>query len=357
MDSPLKGNNLKILFVCSAREWGGNEKWSTMAMNELEKQGHSVSILLRNPLLGKKFGKPWLFAPFITAFDPFTFLITFFILLFKRPDAIVSTKKAEYFVLGVLSRLFRIRHILRLGIVRDLDSGWRRFVYTRLNEGIIVNAKRTKDNFLKYDFVDQDRIKLIYNGIPEIKTGSVPERKDSRLNIVSVGTLTPRKGFHLLFDALASLPEDVRKGIRLTIVGSGLMKAELNKQIKDLKLEDSVDMAGFQSDPVPFLQTADIFALVSENEGISNALLEGMMLGLPVLTTLSGGTEEFLVDNKNGFAVEREAVAIARRMEELYGRRAELPAIGAAGTETVKEFFSLSRMGREVEAFLETPRD
>ncbi|MDC7235683.1 MAG: glycosyltransferase [Spirochaetales bacterium] len=348
---------MKILFVCSAREWGGNEKWSTMAMNELEGQGHSVRILLRNPLLAGKFGKPWFFSPFLTPFDPFTFLTAFFILLFWRPDAVVSTKKAEYFILGVLTRLFRIRHILRLGIVRDLDSTWRRFVYTRLNEGIIVNARRTKDNFLKYDFVDQEKIRLIYNGIPEIQTGNPPERTDSRLNIVSVGTLTPRKGFHLLFDALASLGEDIRKDIKLTIVGSGLMKTELMRQIKDLGIEDSVEMAGFQSDPVPFLQKADLFALVSENEGISNALLEGMMLGLPVLTTLSGGTEEFLVDNTNGYAVEREVQPIARRMEELYRKKDELAAVGAEGQKTVKEFFSLSRMGREVEAFLETPRD
>ena len=348
----LKEQFLKILFVCSARIWGGNEKWSGMAMSELEKQGHTVRILLRNPLLGKQFGQKWFFAPFVTAFDPFSFLISFFILLFWRPDAVVSTKRAEYFVLGCLTRLFKIRHILRLGIVRDLDTTWKRFVYTRLNEGIIVNARRTKDNFQKYDFVDQDKIRLIYNGIPELEIPSVPERRDNRFRIVSVGILSPRKGFHLLIEALAVLPEEVRKDIALTIVGNGLMKPELAKLIKDLDLEGSVELAGFQSNPVPFLLQSDLFALISENEGISNALLEAMMLELPVLTTFSGGTEEFLKDGENGFAVDRDVTALAGRIEELYRSRASLPAIGAAGCGTVKEFFSLSRMGREVEAFL-----
>ncbi len=85
---------MKILFVCSARVWGGNEKWSTMAMAELTRQGHDVRILLRNPLLGKNFGRRWFWAPFITAFCPFSFIASFFILLFWRPDAVVSTKRA-----------------------------------------------------------------------------------------------------------------------------------------------------------------------------------------------------------------------------------------------------------------------
>jgi glycosyltransferase involved in cell wall biosynthesis len=355
MECQVEGNQLKILFVCSAREWGGNEKWSSMTMSELQKQGHTVFMLLRNPFLAKRFGRtlPWTFAPFITPFDPFSFLIAFFLLLLKRPDVIVSTKKAEYFVLGILSRIFRIRHILRLGIVRDLDTPWKRFVYTRLNEGIIVNASRTKENFEQYDFVDQSKIKLIYNGIPEITAPKAVPRADDRFRIVSVGTLTPRKGFHLLIEAMASLPEELSRQIHLTIVGTGLMKKELQKQIIDLHMEDQVSLAGFQSDPIPFLVDADLFALVSENEGISNALLEAMMLGLPVLTTLSGGTAEFMEDNVHGFLVDRDAFVIRRRLEELLARRDSLQEVGKTGQSRVKEFFSLSRMGREVADFLE----
>ena len=327
-----------------------------MAMEELRQRGHSVSILLRNPFLAKKFARggrlPWVFAPFLTAFDPFSFLIAFLTLLIKRPDAVVSTKRAEYFILGVLTRLFGIRHILRLGIVRDLDTSWKRFVYTRLNEGIIVNARRTKDNFQKYDFVDQDKIRLIYNGIPELKRQPVPPREDGLFRIVSVGTLTPRKGFHILIDALSRLKEEDRARIRLTVVGAGLMKGELQKQIRDLDLEDRVELAGFHSDPVPYLLSSDLFALVSENEGISNALLEAMMLGVPSLTTPSGGTAEFMKDGENGYLVERSAEAVAERLTALLAEPGGMSAVGEAGCEAVKEFFSLDRMGREVEAFL-----
>ena len=349
---------MKILFVCSARTWGGNEKWSSMAMEELRNQGHSVSILLRNPFLAKKFSRggklPWIFAPFITAFDPFSFLIAFLTLLIKRPDAVVSTKRAEYFILGVMTRLFRIRHILRLGIVRDLDTGWKRFVYTRLNEGIIVNARRTKDNFEKYDFVDQKKIRLIYNGIPELKRQDVPARQDDLFRIVSVGTLTPRKGFHILIDAISRLEEPQRSRVHLTVVGAGLMKGELQKQIRELHLEEQVELAGFHSDPVPFLLSSDLFALVSENEGISNALLEAMMLGIPSLTTASGGTAEFMRDGENGYLVERSAEDVAERLAVLLGVQKSMDALGRAGCEAVKEFFSLERMGREVEAFLKS---
>ncbi len=355
---------MKILFVCSARSWGGNEKWSSMAMGELQKQGHQVRIMLRNPFLSKRFGKavPWHFAPFITPFDPLSFLFGCILLAWYRPDAVISTKKAEYFIFGVLTRLFRIRHILRLGIVRDLDTPWKRFVYTRLNEGIIVNARRTKENFLKYDFVDQEKIRLIYNGIPEnqredpagVKSHNVLS-SEPVFRIVSVGTLTPRKGFHILIGALAALEQDLREKVRLTIVGSGLMKKELEDLIREKKLEGSVILAGYQKDPGPFLKEADLFALVSENEGISNALLEAMILGLPVLTTPSGGTAEFMENNRNGLLVDREVSAVSSRLEEILNDPGKLQNIGLEGRNTVKEFFSLEKMGREVARFLSGP--
>ena len=351
---------MKILFVCSARSWGGNEKWSSMAMGELQRQGHSVHIMLRNPLLSKRFGKavPWHFAPFLTAFDPFSFLLGLLLMIRYRPDAVISTKKAEYFTFGLLTRLFRVRHILRLGIVRDLDTRWKRFVYTRLNEGIIVNAKRTKVNFEKYEFVDLEKIRLIYNGIPESSTAETVDKSSSEekdFRIVSVGTLTPRKGFHILIEAIHKLPEELRRTTRLTVVGSGIMKKELESLIRDKGLEESVTLAGYQRDPSSFLRESDLFALISENEGISNALLEAMIMGLPVLTTPSGGTAEFMVDGENGCLVERETEAVAARLESILQNRDDLKTVGKAGQARVREFFSLEKMGREVAAFLKGP--
>lgn len=327
-------------------------------MAELQRQGHSVHIMLRNPVLSKRFGKsiPWHFAPFITPFDPISFLLGLILLLWYRPDAVISTKKAEYFTFGLLTRIFKIRHILRLGIVRDLDSGWRRFVYTQLNEGIIVNARRTKVNFEKYDFVDQKKIRLIYNGIPESsiseKTETRPKNSDDLFRIVSVGTLTPRKGFHILIEALSLLSKELQKKIQLTIVGNGIMKKELETLIKEKGLGESVFLAGYLKDPSPVLKESDLFALVSENEGISNALLEAMIMGLPVITTVSGGTAEFMTDRQNGCLVKRDAPEIADRLKEILGDETALTTVGLAGQKTVREFFSLERMGRELASFL-----
>jgi len=350
---------MNILFVCSARKWGGNEKWSSMAMAELKKQGHTVHIMLRNPFLSPRFGKdiPWHFAPFITPFDPLSFLLGALLLRRFRPDAVISTKKAEYFTFGVLCRLRKIRHILRLGIVRDIDSSWKKLVYTKLNDGIIVNASRTKKNFLKYDFVDQEKIRLIYNGIPESGQPAEerPSSKEDSLRLISVGTLTPRKGFHILIEALTLVPEEIRQRLSLTIVGNGLMKKELDSLIREKELTDRVHLAGYHSDPSVLLKESDMFVLASENEGISNALLEAMILGLPVLTTPSGGTAEFMEDNANGYLVDRDAEAIAQRLTELVKQKEKTAAVGLAGRETVKTFFSLERMGKEVESFLEGP--
>jgi glycosyltransferase involved in cell wall biosynthesis len=93
--------------------------------------------------------------------------------------------------------------------------------------------------------------------------------------------------------------------------------------------------------------------MLSDKEGISNALLEAMSFGVPVLTTDAGGAGEFVVDGDNGFLVERDASAVAKRLTQILSLPADrLRNTGENGTDTVRRLFDMNTMVNELESFL-----
>jgi glycosyltransferase involved in cell wall biosynthesis len=111
-------------------------------------------------------------------------------------------------------------------------------------------------------------------------------------------------------------------------------------------------LRGHQLDPTPYLVASQLFVLLSSNEGISNALLEAMALGIPVLTTRAGGHTEFLCDGDNGYLVNsRRPQEVTDKLKAILqdGRREQ---VGARGCQTVRDQFRLDSMGAELERFL-----
>jgi glycosyltransferase involved in cell wall biosynthesis len=136
--------------------------------------------------------------------------------------------------------------------------------------------------------------------------------------------------------------------VRLEIVGDG-KKAERQRVlygIRDLGLERTVRLRG----PLPpaevreVLQEADVFLLASVSEGISNAALEAMSCGTPVVTTDCGGMCEAVTDGVEGFVVPvRDPEAMAAALERL-AREAELrESMGRAARERAEREFTLER--------------
>ena len=80
---------------------------------------------------------------------------------------------------------------------------------------------------------------------------------------------------------------------QLTILGQGTLRDSLVQKSAVLGLEDCVTFSGFQSNPYPFLQNADVFVLTSSYEGLPNALLEALALGTPAVSVnCPGGVSE-----------------------------------------------------------------
>jgi len=352
---PASTKKKQILFICSAKNWGGNEKWTAMAMAGLMKS-HDVFFLGAHQGPLEMFGTVTrsFRAPFKSIFDLRTLKTIQDIVIDHNIDVIVSTKRMEYFLAGLVAKKLKVRHVLRLGIVRDMKYPfWSKLVYFKLNNGIIVNADRIKQNLRKYPYFEKHPIATIYNGIiGNPPTGSI-QRGNGIFTIVSTGMLTQRKGFHILIEAISMLPESERKKVQLYILGEGPKKESLAKLIHDLKLDGHITIAGFCKNTVDYLQQTDLFTLISDNEGISNAVIEAMYYGVPVMSTEAGGASEFIENGINGYLIERDARSIADLLQELMNsEKRNLAAVGKKGQSTVAALFNMEKMNRDIEKFL-----
>jgi glycosyltransferase involved in cell wall biosynthesis len=345
---------MNILFICSAKTWGGNEKWVSLAMKGL-KGKHNVFFLGRKPELHKRFGADILafWAPFRSVFDGKSKRIIERIVKQKSIDVIISTKRKEYFLAGLVSRTLGIKHFLRLGIVRKMRFPfWHRLIYGKLNDGIIVNAHRIKSCLLKYAWLKHHPIKVIYNGMDVISTPIEPVSDNEWFSIVSTGMLTKRKGFHILIEAVSLLPSELQRKLRLYILGKGREEHRLKQLISKRGVEGIVHLEGF-CDPMEWLGKADLFCLLSQNEGISNALLEAMACRIPVLTTNAGGASEFIKSGENGFLVKYDVRMVTEQLAGLMKMSSDrLKLTGKRGEKTVQALFDTDRMSDEVEMFL-----
>ena len=177
---------------------------------------------------------------------------------------------------------------------------------------IAANSQGLKELALKTS--PSQEINVIYNGIDVSEFYPDFNKIDNNeLRIVCVSRLIERKGIRYLINAIGKLKYN---NIKLIIVGEGNQEEELRKLAIELKISDSVDFKGYiNHDRISDIyKRCDIFILPSLNEGMSNALLEAMGTGLPVIATDTGGTHE-LIDG-NGIIVpmgDSNAIAEAIR--------------------------------------------
>ena len=163
------------------------------------------------------------------------------------------------------------------------------------SEGLRQLAKKTTPD------ID---IKIIHNGVDCREFVPAQNRRpEKRYRLVCVSRLIGRKGIDDLITALPKIKAKLGK-VELTLVGEGNLKEELQALAESQGVSDDIRWLGYvdhSSLPEIYVQ-ADLFVLPSYFEGMSNALLEAMASGLPVVVTNTGGTGE-LVD-ENGLVIE-----------------------------------------------------
>ena len=167
----------------------------------------------------------------------------------------------------------------------------------------IVAVSTDMASWLKNEFPAATRkITVVENGVDAAFLAVFNARRNRVLHppvLVCAGSLIPRKGHRVLLRALARC---TGLAWRLQLAGEGPEHAELARLAIELGLADRIEFSGeLPPDAMPaFLANADLFILPSFSEGRSNALLEAMASGLPVVASNIDGVTELIEDDRTG---------------------------------------------------------
>ncbi|MGB7512154.1 MAG: glycosyltransferase [Pelodictyon phaeoclathratiforme] len=347
---------MNILFMNSARTWGGTEKWTLMAAEAIAKS-HKTFLIYRREIIGERFTIPRFQLPCLSHIDPYTLIRLVQIIRKEKIELIIPTKRKDYVLAGLASRICGIKNILRLGIVRPLKIPIvHKLIYNTFADGIIVNAEKIKTTLLETSFMQNEKIRVIYNGLDTDALDRLslpPAHKKFGFQITTAGILTQRKGHDFLLRGFAQfiklLPE---ADAGVVIIGDGPKKEELETLIKELNIIGRVNFTGFLQNPYPSMAISDVIAMTSTNEGISNALLEGMYLKNVPVSTFAGGAEELINNERNGFLLDySDEDALCKILLKLYQNDRQRKTISETARKTVIRNFSISSMTKEIELF------
>jgi len=181
---------------------------------------------------------------------------------------------------------------------------------------IVACSDGLKERALR--FLPSVSIDVIPNGVEldRFFPGETAE-KSKTLRLLTVGRLSVTKRIELLIDTVEILHRAACK-LHLTIVGGGKLEQQLRKIVTERELSDVIEITGrMDSEKMPEVyRQNDIFISASMQEGMSNAMLEAMATGLPIVTTRCEGLAELI--NGNGLIVEQDNVKeIAKAVKRL----------------------------------------
>ncbi len=135
-------------------------------------------------------------------------------------------------------------------------------------------------------------------------------------NIVSCGRLSPEKGMDLAIEACKKLVDRGHTKFKWWVVGGGPIEKDLAEQIKNLGVEDYIQLLGMQSNPYPFIAKSDLLVQPSRFEGHSVAIMEAKILGTPIVATKAAAKEQ-IQHRVNGVLCNTTADSIANAIEKV----------------------------------------
>ncbi|MGH7494611.1 MAG: glycosyltransferase [bacterium] len=169
--------------------------------------------------------------------------------------------------------------------------------------------------------------------------------------IIMGASFREKKGIIYALEAAAML-RDHSINYKLVIAGDGDMRPEIERKISDLNLRNRIDLLGYV-EPLAFrkllarghmLILPSVTASDGDMEGTPFVLMEALALGMPVVSTWHADIPEIVKDGCNGFLVpERDAYALAEKLEYLLQHPETWAALGKAGREHISEHFNAQR--------------
>lgn len=193
--------------------------------------------------------------------------------------------------------------------------------YNKFHDLVFVSDD-AKTSFCKLFKNNTSKKHVIYNPIIpyEIELKSKEENINfEKFTIISVGRLDYQKGYDRLIKVHAELVKYYEH--KLVIIGDGYERKRLEQLIKDLNVEDSIELKGFIKNPYPYIKAADLFVSSSRTEGYPLVVCESMILEKPILSTNITGPREILDKGKYGILCDESESGIKEKLKEIFENR------------------------------------
>lgn len=257
-------------------------------------------------------------------------LVMFYKKLNRMPDVVVFH---DFFVydqfVRVMKKQFKLVHFfhsngLKFEMLYENFPKLRRSLYARyiekrfdstielLDKAVFI-AKIGQINFLKTN-PQFDKLKTTYfhNGIDDISTdkkieiSELPGKKNYKYRLCCTGTISERKGQYLILNALSKLDKEILKDIHVTLIGTGSQISFLKEFVLEHDIDKHVSFEGrVDNDKIyKYLAQANIYILMSNNEGLPISIIEAMRSGLPIISAKVAGIPELVKEHYNGMLIE-----------------------------------------------------
>lgn len=318
---------MKIVIAIQDVFGGGAERVVSILAKEFTSKGHEITIMCLNDIKFSEYfdmhiKKEKLEVEPCRGFSYFKRLRKAERIL-KRAgsDIVIIFSNSMLYILAPVCRRVHIPVIVseRSDPVRLFGKSWktlyRNWLY-RFVDGAVFQTAAAGDYYKGY-------LNAEWSVIPNPISRSIPEKTLWTDRVVAVARLEPVKNIPMLIDAFADFSAS-HEPYRLDIYGTGSLEAPIQQYIAQKGLSEKVFLKGYRTDVFSEILDAGMLVISSDYEGLSNAMLEAMAIGIPVISTdyPSGGAREFIEDGVNGYLVlPGDAKGLSEKMADIADRK------------------------------------
>lgn len=356
-------NQINILFIIYDLERGGPEMrlldFVKYFSNDLKiyicVTSENLSLLKEF----KKFNVDIKVIPVSKIYLEITKIIDIYKYIKKHQIAIVNSFDIKGLILAVFAKLLGNRKLKVVHHVVNMPNRFRfidrmmLWVLSRFVDSLICNSLQLK-RILKDKYINESKVDLIYNGIDSAcfckhdqERNSLREKHNIKKNEIVLGTVAnfrKQKNYPFLINAFRILQRN-QSNLKLLCVGGGEELDDIKEMSEKYGLRGKVIFTGYTDNVPSYLNMMDVFVFCSLFEGLPNAVLQAMSVGVPVISSFVSGCDEIIDSYENGILFKPNNMEeFISKVDKLLEDEELVSRLVCNGRMTIQKRFSLEKM-------------